>query len=238
MAQYQLLMPKLGESVTDATVLRWCKNVGERVEIDETVLEIATDKVDSVVPSEVSGVIVQLLHPENTVVEVGAPLAIIETEATTTVTTVSAATVSVVTNTASSVTPTTTETTPTTTTKSSDNGRFYSPLVRTIAEKEQISTAELDQIEGTGQGGRVTKSDVLTYIEMRKNGDALTNRFASPNIVEIPYTSVAPTPSVPPLSAMPKEASQANIEIIEMDRMRQLIAKHMIDYMQTSQDVT
>lgn len=238
MAQYQLLMPKLGESVTDATVLRWCKNVGERVEIDETVLEIATDKVDSVVPSEVSGVIVQLLHPENTVVEVGAPLAIIETEATATVTTATAATVSVVTNTTPSVTQTTTETTTTQTTKSSDNGRFYSPLVRTIAEKEQISAAELDQIEGTGQGGRVTKSDVLTYIEMRKNGDALTNRFASPSIAEIPYTSVAPTPSVPPLSTMPKAANNANIEIIEMDRMRQLIAKHMIDSLQTSPHVT
>ncbi len=243
MAQYQLLMPKLGESVTDATVLRWCKNVGERVEIDETVLEIATDKVDSVVPSEVSGVIVQLLHPENTVVEVGAPLAIIETEAV-----AAAAVITSAVNVSATATPTpsvTAQTKQENATSSSlkvgENARFYSPLVRTIAEKENISVAELEQIEGTGQGGRVTKSDVLAYIDMRKNADALTNMFAPPSVAETPQTSPMPTPSVPALSAMLKTVNSAvsnNVEIIEMDRMRQLIAKHMLDSLQTSPHVT
>lgn len=244
MAQYQLLMPKLGESVTDATVLRWCKNVGERVEIDETVLEIATDKVDSVVPSEVSGVIVQLLHPENTVVEVGAPLAIIETEAVA----AAAAVITSAVNVSATATPTlsvTAQTKQENATSSSlkvgENARFYSPLVRTIAEKENISVAELEQIEGTGQGGRVTKSDVLAYIDMRKNADALTNMFAPPSVAETPQTSPMPTPSVPALSAMLKTVNSAvsnNVEIIEMDRMRQLIAKHMLDSLQTSPHVT
>lgn len=244
MAQYQLLMPKLGESVTDATVLRWCKNVGERVEIDETVLEIATDKVDSVVPSEVSGVIVQLLHPENTVVAVGAPLAVIETEAVAAAATV----ITSAANAGASPTPlpsvalqTVGDHAPQQTPKLGDSLRFYSPLVRTIAEKEHISAAELNQIAGTGQGGRVTKSDVLNYVEMRKNGNTLTAMFMPPSVAEAPSASAITTPSVPTLSAMLKTLNSAvsnNVEIIEMDRMRQIIAKHMIDSLQTSPHVT
>lgn len=246
MAQYQLLMPKLGESVTDATILKWCKNVGERVEVDETVLEIATDKVDSVVPSEVAGIIVQLLHPENTVVEVGSPLAVIETEASVAniapvsvqvAPTVLAPTSSVASR--SSAIPNSQDAT-----QSVDNQRFYSPLVRTIAEKEQISTTELNQIEGTGQGGRVTKSDVLSYIEMRKNANTLNAMFAPTQTLELPTITPTPPPSVPQPSTPNKstnvasDAISGNIEIIEMDRMRQIIAKHMVDSLQTSPHVT
>ncbi|MFM2266692.1 MAG: hypothetical protein RL757_132 [Bacteroidota bacterium] len=232
MARYELLMPKLGESVTDATVLKWVKNIGDRIEMDETVLEIATDKVDSIVPSEVSGVLVEILHPENAVVAVGLPLAIIETSA---VADVAAAPVAPVAESVGvSVAPLLVESmVASSSSRPSESGRFYSPLVRTMAQKENISTTELAAIVGTGQQGRVTKHDILNFLANRHL--APTPQIAPPPVSEPKMAAKAevsmPTPST-------SGSFSGNVEIIEMDRMRKLIADHMVMSKHTSPHVT
>ncbi len=232
MARYELLMPKLGESVTDATVLKWTKNIGDRIEMDETVLEIATDKVDSIVPSEVSGVLVEILHPENAVVAVGLPLAIIETSA---IADVPVAPVTPVAESVGvSVAPLLVESmVASSSSRPSESGRFYSPLVRTMAQKENISATELSAIVGTGQQGRVTKHDILNYLATRY--DVSTPQTAPPP-VSAPKMAAKAQVSVPTPSA--SGSFSGNVEIIEMDRMRKLIADHMVMSKHTSPHVT
>ena len=166
MAKFELKLPKMGESVAEATITNWVKNVGDTVDQDETVVEVATDKVDSEVPSEVSGKIVEILFQKDDVVQVGQTIAIIETEG--------ADNVSVETST----TPVTaeTETVSETVVKAqetvavadfSTSDKFFSPLVKNIAKEEGISLEELEKITGSGKDGRITKTDILEYVKNR-----------------------------------------------------------------------
>ena len=177
MAQVELIMPKMGESIMEATILKWVKNVGDTVEEDETILEIATDKVDSEVPSPVSGTIKEVFFKENDTVEIGKVIAVIATEGeavepkdTPSVREESSTTPVYSGNGHSNGHESTPkpqpEPVPATAEieRSGPGGRFYSPLVRTIAEKEQISQEELEHIEGSGMPGRVTKKDILAYV--------------------------------------------------------------------------
>lgn len=245
MSQIELLLPKMGESVAEATIIKWLKSEGEAVKADEPIIEIATDKVDSEVPSPEDGVLIKRLVNEGDVVQVGQPIAWIGTGSATSVVSAPAAPAAAPTTVPAPASSVAIPTAPALTEdilRESASGRFYSPLVRNIAKTEGISVAELESIPGTGQGGRVTKNDILDYMAHRGNGSA---QVASPAVVAAPAATSAPTPvptpaSAPP-SAAPKKAAIAigpNDEIIEMDRMRKLIAEHMVMSKQTSPHVT
>lgn len=227
MAKHELVLPKMGESIMEATILKWWKKEGDRVNQDETVLEVATDKVDSEVPSPVSGTISQILFRENDVVAIGKTIAIIETEAGDYPKTPITAPIKEAPKETAALqieSKTAPEVKHEVPVSKSDSGRFYSPLVRSIAKEENISLAQLDSIPGTGQDGRVTKRDVLAY---------LSNKSQTP--------AVAPAPSVSTQMESPKAQvsySAGQVEIIEMDRMRKLIADHMVMSKQTSPHVT
>ncbi|MBK8704458.1 MAG: 2-oxo acid dehydrogenase subunit E2 [Saprospiraceae bacterium] len=230
MAQVELIMPKMGESIMEATILRWVKQVGDRVEADETILEIATDKVDSEVPSPVSGTIAQLFFKENDVVPIGKVIAVIATEGEVVKPTPSVAETPAAVPAPSSngngatQTPAQVAVAASVEKVSSSSGRFYSPLVRTIAQKEQISMTELDHIAGSGAQGRVTKKDILEYVQ---------NRSGAPAAPAQPQT---PQPAAP--KATPAVSISGEVEIVEMDRMRKLIADHMVMSKHTSPHVT
>ncbi len=237
MAQYELVLPKMGESVAEATIIKWVKNVGDSIDNDESVLEIATDKVDSEVPSPVSGTLVKTLFNEGDVVKVGAVIAIIETEG-------SAATASKPVESSTPSTPAAsapgiqelsqkTETVATSVQSSSD--RFYSPLVKSIASSEGINQAELDSISGTGSEGRVTKNDILAYLETRKSGASVASTTATSSAkASTPAPAAAPEIKI----TAPSVSANAGDEIIEMDRMRKLIADHMVMSKHVSPHVT
>ena len=238
MAQVELIMPKMGESVAEATIIKWLKKEGDKIAADETVLEIATDKVDSEIPSTAEGTLIKQLFKEGDVVQVGKAIAIISTDASVAhsapsaetpapATAVAAATPSVSAQREAVATPQVAETID----KNSSSGKFLSPLVRTIAKQEGITMAELDTLPGTGLNGRITKNDVLAYL---------------PNKGKTTATSAAPKPQQPSIKetatngASPKPAVPVNAgdEIIEMDRMRKLIADHMVMSKHTSPHVT
>ncbi|HEY8658505.1 MAG TPA: dihydrolipoamide acetyltransferase family protein [Hanamia sp.] len=236
MSMVDLIMPKLGESIMEATILKWHKKPGDKVEHDETVLDIATDKVDSEVPSTAEGIIAEILFKENDVVPIGTVIAKIDTGGKVEHTTgikepLPSSSQYEEANVVEEVPYQPEEK------KSMSNAgsgiRFYSPLVLNIAASERISMSELEHIEGTGQDGRVSKKDIMSYLENRKN--APQQKQAEP----------AHTTEVHELPAQtPKQEFQAptvysgNVEIIEMDRMRKMIAKHMIDSKNTSAHVT
>jgi 2-oxoglutarate dehydrogenase E2 component (dihydrolipoamide succinyltransferase) len=225
MSQFEVVMPKLGESITEATITKWFKKEGDSIEEDDPLLEIATDKVDSEIPSPVAGLITKILFGEGDVVPVGKVIATIALEGE-------------VKETDTRREEKTTEKTeekkePAIKTQNieeqiqSKTGRFYSPLVKTIAKQENISAAELDTIPGTGQDGRVRKEDILHYIENR-------TKTAKAGQTHMPY-------------AKPAEAAEnfkvtvtanAGDEVVEMDRMRRLIADHMVASVHTSAHVT
>ena len=253
MALVELVMPKMGESIIEATILKWVKNVGDSVEADETILEIATDKVDSEVPSPSAGVITEILYQEDDVVEVGKVLAMISTDGTipakTTAPTVEVAAsnghapekVAAVASPPVTVSAPQPKMEPVMAGGGSD--RFYSPLVKNIAQKENIAYQELDTIPGTGLNGRVTKKDILQYVENRPaNGGNVQAPAAVPVANGVAANQVAaPTPK--PQKVATSKSNEApiahgNVEIIEMDRMRKLIAKHMVNSKQTSPHVT
>lgn len=249
MAVVDLVMPKMGESIMEATVLKWHKKPGDTVRMDETILEIATDKVDSEVPSTAAGTITEILFKENDVVPVGTVIARIDTAggsvaapapqpaaaapAPSPAPVAAAPAPQPAPVAAPSVAPVV---------SNGDGGaRFYSPLVLNIAAKEGIGMAELEAIPGTGSEGRVTKKDILNYLANRGNG--------APAPVAAPVAqAAAPAPQPAPVAAAPAPAAQAapapaanygnNVEIIEMDRMRKLIADHMVRSKATSPHVT
>ncbi|MBX2960408.1 MAG: 2-oxo acid dehydrogenase subunit E2 [Flavobacteriales bacterium] len=248
MAQVELVMPKMGESVAEATITSWLKEVGDTIEADEAVVEIATDKVDSEVPSTAQGILIKKLFNEGDVVQVGQAIAIIGSEGD--VAAASTPTPEAV-STPNTVTAPVAETTSNTVvtlasdeklTKNSPSGKFLSPLVRSIAEKEGISGSELDSIKGTGSEGRVTKADILNYLPNRNKQVAIPSPVAE--------TTPTPTPSVAATTAAPVEKSvTAHVkkqaiplmpgdEIMEMDRMRKIIAEHMVMSKHTSPHVT
>ena len=235
MAQVELIMPKMGESVAEATITSWLKEVGDTIEADESVVEIATDKVDSEVPSTAEGVLIKKLFNEGDVVQVGQAIAIIGSEGEAAVE-VSKETSNQEASIAEVVTPIL-ETASVANVvaaekigKTSDTGKFYSPLVRSIAEKEGVSVSELEAINGSGKDGRVTKKDIINYLPNRTQEVAAepvsTNGTAKPQVKSEPSK---PAPVV---------SSMGGDEIIEMDRMRKLIANHMVMSKQTSPHVT
>lgn len=244
MALVELVMPKMGESIMEATILKWVKKVGDKVEADETILEIATDKVDSEVPSPVSGTIQEIRFKEEETVEVGKVIAMIapEGEEGSPAPTSSSDKVTTANGNQSgngqsvkkepSAPPKSEpvlETAGVNLEKTSPGGRFYSPLVRNIAEKENISMTELEQLEGSGMHGRVTKKDILAYVEERET--------APPKPSVQPQTQAKSQPQPKPQSHTTLREDD-NVEIIEMDRMRRLIADHMVMSKQTSPHVT
>jgi 2-oxoglutarate dehydrogenase E2 component (dihydrolipoamide succinyltransferase) len=241
MATVELKMPKMGESVHEATIIRWLKNEGDHIDADESVLEIATDKVDSEVPSTAGGTLVKRLFNEGDVVQVGTAIAIINTGGADSPSSNGQAAASIPTPVAEPVvaSPAFAEAQIASAPVVSGEGRFYSPLVRTIASTENVSQLELDTIPGTGAEGRVTKKDILGYVESRKNGVVLAP-VATPNPTSAPIAPSAPKTAAPtptPVSA-PAVSISGDVEIIEMDRMRKLIADHMVMSKHTSPHVT
>jgi len=232
MAIVDLVMPKLGESITEATILKWNKKTGDPVKMDETILEIATDKVDSEVPSTAEGVMEEILFKENDVVPVGTIIARIrsQAEASNHIPKVTTPVITEVIH-AEEVpyTPTTTQTH----SHASNSVRFYSPLVLNIAANEGVPITELEHITGTGNEGRVTKRDILQYVEQKKSSYAASN-----NNTTILSNAAHQIPQVPATIQTATTVYGNNVEVIEMDRMRKLIAKHMVDSTHTSAHVT
>ena len=242
-------MPKMGESITEATVLTWLKGVGDTVELDEPIAEIATDKVDSEVPSEFEGVIVELPHNEGDVVQVGEILCVIATEGDEA--TSNSIDVGSQSNPVEVAAPPKEESVPYVPEKASvpvesvqsnGSGRFYSPLVRKIAQAEGIGQQELDAIVGTGKEGRVTKKDMLAYLSSRSAPAQAPSQVAQPRkeetVVAKPAVQPVQKPAVTQSSAPSPSSFSGEVEIIEMDRMRKLIAKHMVHSKATSAHVT
>ncbi|MFT4023862.1 MAG: dihydrolipoamide acetyltransferase family protein [Flavihumibacter sp.] len=237
MAIVDLVMPKLGESIMEATILKWLKKPGEEVKMDESLLEIATDKVDSEVPSTAAGILEEQLYPENAVVPIGQVIARIRTAATETAAATQppppvvekkealpaikeapeamAAVIDIVPHSIAS-----------------NGNRFYSPLVLNIAASEGISMQELEKIPGTGNEGRVTKKDILQFVQSRQPGNGQAVVPGTP-----PTAKPAETTPEKPKNA-PAVISNGEVEIIEMDRMRRLIADHMVKSKHTSPHVT
>lgn len=236
MANFDLIMPKMGESVAEATIIKWSKKEGDHIKIDETVLEIATDKVDSEIPSPFEGTLVKCLFNEGDVVQVGAVIAVISSDAgAAAATTVTPATPEVKAP-ETKVAAAEVSSSVASANDYSATDKFYSPLVKSIAKEEGISLSELDTIKGTGQDGRVTKGDILAYLPNRSK-----------------TSSAAPTSSVPEVrkDAKPVATGDHQVvvnrpsvsvgggdEIIEMDRMRKIIADHMVMSKHVSPHVT
>ena len=237
MSQVELIMPKMGESVAEATILKWLKNEGDHIEADEPVLEIATDKVDSEVPSPVSGTLSKRLFEEGQVVKVGAAIAMIATGAGTPAaapvqeTPAPASANGAAHKTPVAAVPVTPSPSAPSPAPASQSDRFYSPLVRSIAQQEGISGAELDAIPGTGLNGRLTKNDILSYLPARGTAQA-TAASAAASVPAPVAAHKAPAPSSPGVSV------SGNVEILEMDRMRRLISDHMVMSKHTSPHVT
>ena len=242
MPSYQLVLPAMGESVSEATITQWLKKVGDTVAADEAVVEVATDKVDSEVASEYAGTIKEILHPVNAVVGVDAPLAVIETA--------EGVAQDVAPTVAPKAVPAPAAPTPKAPEKVADTPqqymdqaqdlikplnpvvegqkRFYSPLVKNIAKEENISAQELATIPGSGKDGRVTKSDILAFIKNRKASDASSTQ---PRVAASPNATTAAT--TPPVSFIKSPTD----EVVSMTRMEQIIADHMMHSLKTSAHV-
>lgn len=234
MAIVDLVMPKMGESIMEATVLKWHKQPGDKVKMDETMLEIATDKVDSEVPSTAEGTVTEILFKENDVVPVGTAIARIDTAGgaaqATPAPQPAAATLP-----APAPQPAPVQYNTPAATGTTGGNRFYSPLVLNIAGKEGIGMAELENIPGTGNEGRVTKKDILDYVANRGNAP----QQAMPQTQPAPQQQAAPTAPAQTTTAPAATSNYGgNVEIIEMDRMRKLIADHMVRSKATSPHVT
>nr|WP_295869365.1 dihydrolipoamide acetyltransferase family protein [uncultured Chitinophaga sp.] len=240
MAIVELVMPKMGESIMEATILRWHKKAGDHVKVDETVLEIATDKVDSEVPSIAEGIISEVLFKENDVVPVGTVIARINTNAD------AAATPAPVPETpvAASEPKFTAAAAPSAApvaaaapaAPAAGGARFYSPLVLTIAQQEGVSFADLERIPGSGSDGRVTKKDILQYVADRKEGKVVPD--VTPVVETAAPAAAAAVRNTPAVTTVASPTYNGNVEIVEMDRMRKLIANHMVMSKQTSPHVT
>ena len=244
-------MPKMGESIAEATIIRWLKNEGDRVEKDEPIVEIATDKVDSEIPSTEAGILVKQMYKDGDVVKVGEPVAMINTEggasavapaptaapATTPVVETPVAVEAAVTAIENQIQAAQPVAEPL---SNADGSRFYSPLVLNIARTEGVSMSELETVPGTGKEGRVTKSDILAYVANRGNAQPTA---AAASVSAMPVAPVATTPAIStqtPAKVEVKSHISLNPgdELIEMDRVRKLIADHMVMSKHTSPHVT
>lgn len=256
-ATVDVVMPKMGESIVEGTIISWHKKPGDRVEMDETLLEIATDKVDTEVPSPAAGVVKELLANEGDTVEVGTPIAVIATEAEAgeaapspgavpaaeparpeaAAPAAAAEEVQRPSGNGAVQAPAVQEAGPIP--RKDSDGRFLSPLVRSIAEKEGVSVHELETVQGTGREGRVTKKDLLDYLETRKRQPAAKPQ-AEPAAPQAQRTELTPAVRVPMPTAETTYSADydGRVEIVEMDRMRQIIAEHMVRSKATSAHVT
>jgi len=238
MSLVDLVMPKLGESIMEATILRWHKKPGDKVAQDESVLDIATDKVDSEVPSTAEGTITEILFNENDVVPIGTVIARINTAGGSAAATMHATPAAPKPDYEEAKVVEDIPYQPAAAPAASANTggpRFYSPLVLNIAQSEGISMSELENIPGTGQDGRVSKKDILAYVANRGSKPAAAAAQAAP----APAAEVRVIPAEQPkANDQSPVVYQGNVEIIEMDRMRKLIAKHMVDSKHTSPHVT
>jgi 2-oxoglutarate dehydrogenase E2 component (dihydrolipoamide succinyltransferase) len=225
MAEIEIRLPKMGESVTEATITNWLKNIGDSVALDEPLVEVATDKVDNELPSEAAGTLVKQCFQKDEVAQVGDVIAILSTDGAP----VSAGSASPamevkspIVESSNEISEAATESTPVV--SSIKNGtRFYSPLVKSIAQQEGVSQEELDGIPGTGAEGRVTKKDILSHLSQKGNAPTFVEKAAVTTPNTVPKVLVTPSPGD---------------EIIEMDRMRKLIADHMVMSKQVSPHVT
>jgi 2-oxoglutarate dehydrogenase E2 component (dihydrolipoamide succinyltransferase) len=258
MARFELKLPKMGESVAEATITNWLKEVGDKIEADEAVLEIATDKVDSEVPSEVSGTLVEKLFGKDDLVQVGQTIAIIETEAGVEISSSflvdkviedepAPAEAAEIEKTIEAVQ----ETTASAPQDFSASDKFFSPLVKNIAKEEGVSITELENIQGSGKDARVTKEDILKYIEDRKSGIVTAPKAVEETVAETIVHKAEEPKATEPKTVQPKavepvaQKSQQTVpvsvnggdEIIEMDRMRKLISGYMVASVQTSAHV-
>lgn len=239
MANFDLIMPKMGESVAEATIIKWTKNEGDKIKIDETVLEIATDKVDSEIPSPFEGTLVKRLFNEGDVVQVGAVIAVIGSDAA-----APAADVPKSAPAEKSAPASESKAAPSGSPAANDNDyaksdKFYSPLVKSIAKEEGISLTELDAIKGSGQDGRVTKADILAYLPNRSKSTADTSTAGARSESK----PAAPAPSIAAgentvIVNRPAVSVNAGDEIMDMDRMRKMISDHMVMSKHVSPHVT
>lgn len=229
MARFELKLPKMGESVAEATITNWLKEVGDKIEADEAVLEIATDKVDSEVPSEVSGVLVEKLFGKDDLVQVGQTIAIIETEGDNAAVSIQEVPDAVVEEIEKTVEVA--KETVSAPVSFFESDKFFSPLVKNIAKAEGVSLAELDSIAGSGKDGRITKDDILDYIKNRRSQPAPAVTTPAKAVEAPKAVSVTPSQTVSPVSV------NGGDEIIEMDRMRKLISGYMVASVQTSAHV-
>lgn len=260
-----LVLPKLGESIMEATILKWHKKVGDTIQLDETLLDIATDKVDSEIPSTAEGVITEILFEVNSVVPIGTVIAKIDSNKATDKSIIStpapeASTPAIVSAPIKAEAPikeevpyTPTIAVPAKNTNSTADQKFFSPLVISIAQSEGISMQELHDIVGTGNQGRVSKKDILAFVEAKKSGKIVpatstvsnnytnTDQVISPKPAQIyhePLPDFMQTNGAQKLAQPEDVIITGNVEIVEMDRMRKLIAKHMVDSVHTSPHVT
>jgi 2-oxoglutarate dehydrogenase E2 component (dihydrolipoamide succinyltransferase) len=235
MALVEMVMPKMGESVMEGTILEWLKQEGDLIEQDESVLEVATDKVDTEVPATDAGTLVSILAQEGDVVQVGSVIAMIETGVAATSSPSDAPTqVEVSANTSQNIEPVLVQNTAI---SFEQSNRFYSPLVKNIAKEEGVSLQELEQIQGSGKENRVTKSDILAHLQNRTT--QTTTAPVPASTPQQPVKQVAKTarPAVQQTSSVSASVS-GNVEIVQMDRMRKMIAKRMVDSVQTAPHVT
>jgi len=239
MARVELIMPKMGESVSEATIITWSKNIGDIIELDETIIEIATDKVDSEVPSTHEGKLVEMLFQADDVVQVGQPFAILETDGKDLEETPLVESEALVNKSSNNKSPISIKEENKISEEKivkSMSDRFYSPLVKSIASQEGIPFEELEKIKGTGNEGRVTKSDILTYIQSRNtqpiNEDIISKTTVtkeSSEVNEVKTEITATKVNIP---------NTGGTEIVEMDRMRKLISAHMTKSKSTSAHIT
>ncbi|MEQ8523983.1 2-oxoglutarate dehydrogenase, E2 component, dihydrolipoamide succinyltransferase [Gracilimonas sp.] len=251
----EVQMPQMGESVVEATVIGWSKQVGDKVEEDETLLEISTDKVDSEVPSPAAGTLVEILAEENETIEVGQTIAVIATGKGASAGSLSSKPAPKKEEKKEAKAEQKQESQPAAVSSNGtsggsepqrvgSDGRFYSPLVRSIAKEEGISQEELENIDGSGQGGRVSKKDILAYVEDRKAGKVSApaqQKQAAPSGGGLSKPSSASKSSDGSISAGQldvKHSPSGDVEVIKMDRMRKMIAEHMVRSKQTSAHVT
>ncbi|HIP37214.1 MAG TPA: 2-oxo acid dehydrogenase subunit E2 [Crocinitomix sp.] len=232
MAEIEIRLPKMGESVTEATITNWLKEVGDTVEMDEPLVEVATDKVDNELPSEAEGVLIKKFFEENDVAQVGDVIAIISTDGGSVAESPQKEVESVAESKVTEVIKIDTDDHSVkngNVSKTGPSGKFYSPLVRSIAEKEGVSMQELETISGSGKEGRVTKKDILSYIENRGNKPVTAAKVEKVEVSKSKPAKPAHSPAIPLMEGD---------EIVEMDRMRKLIADHMVMSVQTSPHVT
>jgi 2-oxoglutarate dehydrogenase E2 component (dihydrolipoamide succinyltransferase) len=250
MAQIEIRLPKMGESVTEATITNWLKNIGDTVEMDEPLVEVATDKVDNELPSEAGGVLIKRFFEKDQVAQVGDVIALISTDGDSAVAEPSkevSAPVDAVKEIVANIEVVKENVAGNgeAIDKNGPSGKFYSPLVRSIAEKEGVSMNELENVNGSGQSGRVTKKDILNYVENRETAPSAPTAAANPSpSTPAPAAAASNTPSNSNGSGFLANIKEPIVlpnpgdEIIEMDRMRKLIAEHMVMSVHVSPHVT